>query len=146
MERVRIVSLKGLSGRSQAIIREGQMEAARVWTLCRDMHLAARQEHGKWPNRDALQKATKGRFALHSQSVQMVAHAFLANVDTAQQLRSQGRTEIRYPYKDKTFYSHPEKLSIDQFLTVLMVLDARMEIRTGNSAVADTGNDEVEPW
>ena len=104
MERVRIVSLKGLSGRSQAIIREGQMEAARVWTLCRDMHLAARQEHGKWPNRDALQKATKGRFALHSQSVQMVAHAFLANVDTAQQLRSQGRTEIRYPYKDKTFY------------------------------------------
>ncbi|HUX18143.1 MAG: sigma factor-like helix-turn-helix DNA-binding protein [Acidithiobacillus ferrooxidans] len=42
--------------------------------------------------------------------------------------------------------SHPEKLSIDQFLTVLMVLDARMEIRTGNSAVADTGNDEAEPW
>lgn len=42
--------------------------------------------------------------------------------------------------------SHPEKLSIDQFLTVLMVLDARMEIRTGNSAVANTGNDEEEPW
>ncbi len=34
----------------------------------------------------------------------MVVHAFLANGDTAQQLRSQGRTEIRYPYKDKTFY------------------------------------------
>lgn len=104
MERVRIVSLKSLSRRQQAIIRDGQMEAARVWTLCRDRHLAARQERGKWPNRDALQKATKGRFALHSQSVQMVAHAFLANVDTAQQLRSQGRSEIRYPYKDKTFY------------------------------------------
>ena len=104
MERVRIVSLKGLPSRGQAIIQEGQMEAARVWTLCRDTHLAARQEHGKWPNRDALQKATKGRFALHSQSVPMVAHAFLANVDTAQQLRNQGRTEIRYPYKDKSFY------------------------------------------
>ena len=104
MERARIVSLKRLSGRSQAIIRDGQMEAARVWTVCRDAHSAARQEHGKWPNRDALQKATKGRFALHSQSVQMVTHAFLANVDTARQLRSQGRTEIRYPYKDKAFY------------------------------------------
>ena len=104
MERARIVSLKSLSGRSQAIIRDGQMEAARVWTVCRDAHSAARQEHGKWPNRDALQKATKGRFALHSQSVQMVTHAFLANVDTARQLRSQGRTEIRYPYKDKAFY------------------------------------------
>ena len=104
MERVRIVSLKGLRKRQSAMIRAGQMEAARVWTVCRDVHLTARQEHGKWPNREALQKATKGRFALHSQSVQMVTHAFLANVDTARQLRSQGRTEIRYPYKDKSFY------------------------------------------
>ena len=104
MERVRIVSLKGIRNRQSAMIRAGQMEAARVWTVCRDMHIAARQEHGQWPKRDALQKATKGRFALHSQSVQMVTHAFLANVDTAQQLRTQSRTKIRYPYKDKTFY------------------------------------------
>lgn len=104
MERVRIVSLKSIRNRQSAMIRAGQMEAARVWTVCRDAHLAARQERNPWPNRDALQKATKGRFALHSQSVQMVTHAFLANVDTAQQLRSQGRTEIRYPYKDKAFY------------------------------------------
>ena len=34
----------------------------------------------------------------------MVVHAFLANVDTTQPLRTQGRTDIRYPYKDKTFY------------------------------------------
>ncbi len=104
MERVRTVSLKGIPKRQQSIVREGQMEAARVWTACRDEHLAARREHGRWPNRDDLQKATKGRFALHSQSVQMVTHAFLANVDTAQQLRSQGRSEIRYPHKDKAFY------------------------------------------
>ena len=104
MERVRIVSLKGISRRQSAAIRAGQMEAARVWTVCRDIHLAARQAHGKWPNRDALQKATKGRFALHAQSVQMITHAFLANVDTAQQLRSHGLTKIRYPYKDKRFF------------------------------------------
>ena len=104
MERVRIVSLKGIPPKQQLAIRGGQTECARVWTVCRDAHLAARQEHGNWPNRDALQKATRGRFALHSQTVQMVTHAFLANVDTAQQLRSRGRSEIRYPYKDKTFY------------------------------------------
>lgn len=104
MERVRIVSLKGLPKRSEAIIRDGQMAAAEVWTACRDAHLTARRECQTWPNRDALQKATRGRFALHSQSVQMVTHAFLANVDTAKQLRNQGRTEIRYPYKDKLFY------------------------------------------
>lgn len=104
MERVRIVSLKSIRNRQSAMIRAGQMEAARVWTVCRDAHLAARQEHGKWPNRDDLQKTTKGRFCLHSQSVQMVTHAFLANVDTARQLQSHGRTEIRYPHKDKIFY------------------------------------------
>lgn len=104
MERVRIVSLKCLSRRIQSTIRDGQMTAAEVWTACRDAHLTAREGHQKWPNRDTLQKATKGRFALHSQSVQMVTHTFLANVDTAKQLRSQGRTEIRYPYKDKRFF------------------------------------------
>ncbi|MHB8253436.1 MAG: hypothetical protein ACYDEV_06965 [Acidiferrobacter sp.] len=86
------------------MIRAGQKEAAGVWTVCRDAHLSARQEHDPWPNRNTLQKMTKGQFALHSQSVQMVTHAFLANVDTAQQLRNQGRAEIRYPYRDKTFY------------------------------------------
>ena len=104
MERVRVISLEGLRKRQSAMIREGQREAARVWMMCRDIHREARQQHGPWPNRDVLQKATKGRFALHSQSVQMVTHAFLANVDTARQLRNQGRAEIRYPYKDKSFY------------------------------------------
>jgi putative transposase len=74
-----------------------------VWTLCRDRHLAARQQqHARWPTRDEL-RATKGRFALHSQTVQMVCHQFLANVDTARQLRQTHR-KIRYPYKDKRFY------------------------------------------
>jgi putative transposase len=41
---------------------------------------------------------------MHSQSAQMVCHAFLANVDTARQLRKAGRSEIRYPYRDKHFY------------------------------------------
>src|SRR5215831_2114291 len=56
-----------------------------------------------FPTRDELQQATKGRFALHSQSVQMICHAFLANVDTARELRKTNR-KIRYPYKDKRYY------------------------------------------
>ena len=47
--------------------------------------------------------STKGQFALHSQTVQMVCHQFLANVDTARELRKTNR-KIRYPYKDKRFY------------------------------------------
>jgi putative transposase len=88
----------------RAIMRAGQMEAGKAWMACRDALHEAIQSRTKWPNRDSLQKLVKGKFGLHSQSAQMVCHAFLANVDTATQLRKSGRTEIRYPYKDKLFY------------------------------------------
>ena len=87
----------------QRRLYEAQQEAACVWTVCRDLHLAARQTHTRWPDRDDLQQATKGQFALHSQTVQMITHAFLANVETARELRTTNR-KIRYPYKDKHFY------------------------------------------
>ena len=103
METVRIYRLTGLRPRYQAHLRAAQMEAARVWTLCRDLHLTARTERTRWPNRDDLQHATKGQFALHSQSVQMICHAFLANVETTREVHRQN-PRIRYPYKDKRYY------------------------------------------
>ena len=45
---------------------EAQQEAARVWIVCRDRHLAARSAHTRWPTRDDLQQATREQFALHS--------------------------------------------------------------------------------
>ena len=104
MKRVRILPLKGISRRMQAIVRNGQMEAARVWTLCRDLHLAARREHTPWPGRSEFHQATKGQFALHSQTVQQVFRAFTAAVDATRENRRAGRTEIRYPYRDKRFH------------------------------------------
>ncbi len=103
METVRIYRLSGLRPSFRTRLREAQMEAARVWTLCRDLHLAARTERTRWPNRDDLQQATKGQFALHSQSVQMICHAFLANVETTRQLRKTN-PKMRYPDKDKRYY------------------------------------------
>src|SRR5262249_55068418 len=41
-------------------LRDAQMEAARVWTLCRGLHLETRRQHLPWPDRDPLQKTTKG--------------------------------------------------------------------------------------
>ena len=101
---VRIHRLPGLPSATLARISAGRQAAAQVWMACRDLHLAARTTSAPWPGRTELQKATKGRFALHSQSVQMVCHAFLANIDTTRQLRKQGRVEIRYPWKDKRYY------------------------------------------
>jgi putative transposase len=105
MNTVKIYQLNHLSAKQYQRLRSAQQEAALVWNACVELHTAARIQHTKWPGRDALQKATKGRFALQSQSIQMVAHAFLANVDTTRQLRqSHPEMQMRYPHKTKKFY------------------------------------------
>lgn len=105
MHTVKIYQLNNLSPAQFRRLRDAQMEAAHVWNCCMDLHKAARTNHEKWPGRDTLQKATKGRFALHSQSVQMVVHALLANIDTTRQLRQTSpQMKMRYPYKEKRFY------------------------------------------
>ncbi len=99
-----------LKGHSSRYLREkvprlkaAQMEAAQVWNLCMQAHQAARQAHTKWPGRSDLQKATKGTFALHSQSVQMIVHAFLAKVETTRHLKPT-TPKMTYPWKTKRFY------------------------------------------
>ena len=71
---------------------------------CRDAHEAARKARTSWPRRDALQKATKGLYALHSQSIQMVCHAFLANIEATVELRKAGNLKMKYPWRDKRYY------------------------------------------
>jgi len=75
------------------------MEAALVWTLCRNLHLSARQSHTAWPTQDDFHQATKGQFALHSQTVQAIFRTFLGHVETMREVR-QTNPRIRYPYKD----------------------------------------------
>src|SRR6266568_5175533 len=88
-----------------AYLKAAQVEAAKVWSLCCEVHKQARMTHSKWPGRTELQKATKGQFALHSQSVQMVVHAFLANIETTRQLRqTHPHMNMKYPWRTKRFY------------------------------------------
>ena len=103
METVRIYPLPTLRKGYTRRLREARMEASRVWSLCRDLHQAARQQHTRWPHEADLQAATKGRFALHSQTVQLIFHTFLANIDSTRELRKTN-PKIRYPYKDKRYY------------------------------------------
>lgn len=121
MDSTRIYRLEHLPAKLRRRLGEAQIEAARVWTLCRDLHLQARQEHLPWPNRDDLQTATKGRFALHSQTVQMICHKFLTNVENTQQVRKRN-PRIRYPFKDKRFhalYWSAQAVSIERGRVVL---------------------------
>ena len=103
METVRIYRLNGLALSTRARLRAAQMEAARVWNVCRELHQAARLGQQPWPDRHTLQRATKGgQFTLHSQSIQMVCHQFLANVETTRQLKPT-HPHMRYPYKPKQY-------------------------------------------
>ena len=58
MNTVKIYRLDNLSHTMFARLKAAQMEAAQVWNLCMELHKEARQEHGKWPGRNELQKAS----------------------------------------------------------------------------------------
>src|SRR5437763_16705904 len=86
-------------------LKAAQVEAAQVWNLCMDTHKAARLSHVTWPGQHDLHRLTKGRFALHSQSVQAVFRTFLANIETTRKLRKQHpEMLIKYPWRGKRFY------------------------------------------
>lgn len=105
MKTIRVYRLKNLSRSQFSRLKVAQMEAAQVWNLCMQQHKQARTEHSRWPGRKELQQATKGRFALQSQSVQMIVHAFLANVETTRQLRkTHPQMKMKYPWRTKRFY------------------------------------------
>ncbi len=60
MQTVRIYRLKHLDRRTRAHMRNAQLEAARVWMYCLARHQQARSERSRWPDRDDLQRETKG--------------------------------------------------------------------------------------
>jgi putative transposase len=88
-----------------ARLKAAQMEAAQVWNLCMDTHKAARLSQGPWPGQHEMHRLTKGRFALHSQSVQAVFRAFLGTIETTKKLRREHpEMRMKYPWREKRFY------------------------------------------
>ncbi len=57
-------------------LKAAQIEAAKVWNECMVTHKECRINQRPWLNQTALQKLTKGKYELHSQSVQMICQAF----------------------------------------------------------------------
>jgi len=101
---VRVHVFPDLPRTTLACISAGRAEAAKVWVCCRDLHQTARTSRTRWPDMRDLQAATRGRFALHSQSIQQVFRAFLGAVDTTRQRRAAGDTWMKYPWRDKRYY------------------------------------------
>src|SRR6266704_5412978 len=105
MKTVRVYRLAHLSPKLFRRLKAAQMEAAQVWNVCVDIHKQARMGHVTWPNQNDLHQATKGRFALHSQSVQAVFRAFLGTIETTRKLRREHpEMRMKYPWRTKAFY------------------------------------------
>ena len=105
MNIVRIYRLSHLSSTLFQRLKVAQMEAAQVWNVCCELHREARRAGSKWPGETDLRAATKRRFALHSQSVQAIVCAFLADIETTRKLRAtHPEMRMKYPWKTKRFY------------------------------------------
>ncbi|GGE18542.1 transposase [Marinithermofilum abyssi] len=80
-------------------------ESALVWNECLQLSKQYYMDHKKWISKSELQKATKGRFNLHSQSIQAVCHKYLFARDSAYQAIQKGIKTVFYPYKNKKHYN-----------------------------------------
>ena len=104
MKKVKIIRLKNLSSKAKSILIEGQKESARLWNFCTATHIKAREVREKWPTKEILRGEAKNLdLKMYSQSIQAAIAQFLANVDTACQIKKQNR-KIHLPYKEKYFY------------------------------------------
>ncbi len=79
--------------------------SAKIWNdtlvLAKDYH----KENGKWINKNQLHLATKGKYPLHSQSIQAVYEKYLQAGENARQARIKGLVSIRYPWRQKKNYN-----------------------------------------
>jgi putative transposase len=76
-------------------------ESAQVWNECLQLSKDYYTDHQKWISRSELQKKTKRKFHLHSQSIQAVCHKYVFARDSTYQALQQGIKSTRYPYKKK---------------------------------------------
>jgi len=79
--------------------------SADIWNTClsvsKDYSL---NNNGKWINKTLLQKELKGKFPIHSQSVQAVIHKYLFARDAAYKAQLEGYKN-KYPYKKKKHFN-----------------------------------------
>jgi putative transposase len=75
--------------------------SAQVWNDCLKIAKQYYKESGKWIRKTDLEKLMKGKYPIHSQSIQAVVHKYIWARDAVREARKQGYTEIKYPYRQK---------------------------------------------
>jgi putative transposase len=87
-------------------------ESARVWNECLRLAKEHFLQHRCWITKSELQKRTKRKFHLHSQSIQAACYQYLFARQSAHHAIQQGYP-ARYPCKKKKYF--PTKWAKDGF-------------------------------
>src|SRR5437762_2951002 len=82
---------------------EARIEAAKLWNRMVKLHLRFRKRNKPWPSQSEFEKHFKGKFNLHSQTIQAIIQRFFANIETTRTNRKNGNKRARYPYKLKNY-------------------------------------------
>jgi putative transposase len=105
MKTVKIIRLGKLRTGLFESISQANKESAKVWNFGKDKLQEAIKNKTTWPTIYSLHEETKGKFNLHSQSVQQVCRAFACCIETTRRLRKTNpEMKMKYPHKDKEFY------------------------------------------
>lgn len=92
--------------RTRRLLREGQIEAGRLWTDAVVWHRERRAAGGSWPNRGDIHDWSKGRYALHSQTIQRTVYRLLENVEATMSRRRNepaAKRWLKLPWREKRF-------------------------------------------
>jgi putative transposase len=115
------------------LLKETQQEAARCWNAIVAEAKAHYDGGGGWISKNDLQKRLKGRFRLHSQTVQALTDKFAANRKTTAENRRMG-LGTKYPWREKEFTTIPFKqmaIRSSEMGTVVLTLAAGVRFDTG---------------
>ncbi|WP_166405129.1 RNA-guided endonuclease InsQ/TnpB family protein [Desulfonema ishimotonii] len=115
-------------------VSEISAEAARCWNDITETANSFYLSHKKWMSKGDIQKAVKGGYALHSQTVQALTDRFCGNRETAARLRRNGDRKARYPYRTKRFVTIPFKkaaIRYDRDGELILTLAKGNRLRTG---------------
>lgn len=81
MESVGIIPVKTMPAAQRKACVEAQLEAGRFWNDCVAFHKKCRPGGKSFPKRKEFHAFTKGKYALHSQTIQQIYQQLIGNVD-----------------------------------------------------------------
>lgn len=80
-------------------------EAARCWNAIVNLHRTIYNRYGIWLTGGQLKEFFKGRFRLHSQSVQALVELYEETCRRTNDLRKNGETSWKYPWRNKYYFT-----------------------------------------